>query len=80
MGGYSLLQWLEIDWIWYVVIGGFMDKELSPIEAIEMLKKGMRLEYLWEDSECHDSRFNGWYPLCKDSPIRLLWECKIRVA
>jgi hypothetical protein len=57
-----------------------MDKELSPIEAIEMLKKGMRLEYLWEDSECHDSRFNGWYPLCKDSPIRLLWECKIRVA
>lgn len=47
-----------------------MQKYLQTNEALELIKKNVKLEYL-------DQGF--WFILSKDSPIRLLWEHKIRI-
>lgn len=47
-----------------------MDKHLKPEEDLKLIQNKIKLEYLYEDI---------WFPLWIDSPIRLLWEYKIRV-
>lgn len=43
---------------------------LTPEQGLKSLQQGLKLEYLDEDF---------WFILSKDSPIRLLYENKIRI-
>lgn len=49
-----------------------MGKYLTPEQGFKLLQKGIKIEYLFEE-DC-------WFPLYEDSPIRLLYENKIRIS